>query len=110
LEPAEVGLLYSRGPGEAIVATGFFYASPIFLALGLLMVPMGQMVGKKEGWSRSDALYFTFITASTVGYGDLKPTKLLAAGIGLVSILLTGMVTALGVHAAQEAFRKVHLS
>lgn len=28
-----------------------------------------------EGWSKVDALYFSVMTMSTIGYGDLVPTK-----------------------------------
>jgi len=35
----------------------------------------GIWIGKKESWSWSQALYFAFITATTVGYGDLHPTR-----------------------------------
>lgn len=87
---------------------GLFHASPILILFGSSIVILGQIVGKKEGWSRSDAVYFSFATASTVGYGDLRPTqkstKMLSIAIGLLGLLLTGMVTALGVNAAQKAF------
>jgi Ion channel len=36
---------------------------------------MGLLVGFMEGWSVGDAVYFTFVTGLTIGYGD-TPTKL----------------------------------
>jgi len=36
---------------------GLFYAAPILLFLIFLIVLLGQMIGRKEGWSRLDALY-----------------------------------------------------
>ncbi len=45
---------------------GLFRASPIILLFTASIVILGQVVGKKEGWSRSEALYFAFATASTL--------------------------------------------
>jgi voltage-gated potassium channel len=43
-----------------------------------------------EGWSYIDAFYFSVVTITTVGYGDLSPTsdlaKLLTSGLILLSI------------------------
>ncbi len=90
---------------------GLLHASPILIFLTLLIVLMGQIVGKEEGWSKADALYFSFITATTVGYGDLRPTKplskVLAVTIGFVGVIFTGIVTAIGLHAAQSAFARL---
>ncbi len=90
---------------------GLFHTSPILILLISLIALMGLSIGKKEGWSRSDALYFSFVTASTIGYGDLRPTKrstkLLSIAIGLVGILLTGVVTSIGVHSAQKTFQNI---
>lgn len=92
-------------------AIGLFHTSPILILLISLIVLMGQIVGRKEGWSRLDALYFSLVTASTVGYGDFRPTrkssKLLSIAIGLVGLLLTGMLTAIGVNSAQKAFQRI---
>jgi len=92
-------------------ALGLFHTSPILILLMSAIILMGQIVGKKEGWSRLDALYFSFVTASTIGYGDLRPTqrstKLLSIAIGLVGLLLTGVLTAIGVNSAQKAFQKI---
>ena len=34
----------------------------------------GGIVGKAEGWSAVDSIYFGVVTITTVGYGDLQPT------------------------------------
>lgn len=87
---------------------GLLQMSPILIFLTLSVITMGQIVGKKEGWSRGDALYFSFITATTVGYGDLRPTKAsskaLSVGISFVGMVFTGIVAAIGLHSAQHAF------
>ena len=51
------------------------YAGPILIFLVLLIIVMGHVIGRIEGWSSADALYHAFINATTVGYGDLRPTK-----------------------------------
>lgn len=88
---------------------GLFHMSPILIFLALSVVLMGQVVGRHEGWSREDALYFSFITATTVGYGDLRPTKTsskaLSVGIALVGMVFTGIVAAIGLNSAQHAFK-----
>jgi hypothetical protein len=68
---------------------------------------LGLLVGYREGWSINDAAYFTFVTGLTIGYGDLVPahfgTRLIAIMIGLIGILLTGLVAAVGVRALLKA-------
>ncbi len=87
---------------------GLLRGSPILLLFVTSIAILGLVVGKKEGWSRSEALYFAFATASTVGFVELRPTqtstKILSIIIGLLGLLLTGMVTALGFLSAQRAF------
>jgi len=95
-----------------LFSLGLFYVSPILLILILIIIFMGLMVGKREGWSKSDAVYYAFITATTVGYGDFHPrkklSKYLAIAIALVGLMFTGIVVALGLHAATNAFKTTH--
>ena len=52
-------------------------------------------------------MYYGFITATTVGYGDIRPSqtssKLLAIAIALTGMVLTGIVVALAVESAMGA-------
>ena len=89
---------------------GLYFTSPLLLILLLIIVLIGQIVGRHEAWSKFDALYWSFITAITVGYGDYHPSKRLSKGlstlIALVGIIFTGIIVAIALHAAQTSFRK----
>jgi hypothetical protein len=80
---------------------------PILSGLAGVQVCLGMIAGRLEGWPVGDTAYFTFVTALTIGYGDLVPTRfaprLIAIFIGFCGILLTGLVAAIGVRALQEA-------
>jgi hypothetical protein len=79
---------------------------PILSGVLLTMAGLGLVIGYLEGWGIGDALYFTFVTGLTIGYGDLTPhravSRLLAIGIGFAGIVLTGLVAALIVQALRE--------
>ena len=70
--------------------------SPVFRntagAIGILLASGTFFYTQVEGWRALDALYFSFVTLTTIGYGDLTPhsdaAKIFtmfyaAAGIGL---------------------------
>ena len=79
---------------------------PILSGVLLAMAGLGLLIGYVEGWRIDDALYFTFVTSLTIGYGDLTPhhavSRLLAIAIGFAGIVLTGLVAALIVQALRE--------
>jgi len=80
---------------------------PVLSVLLGLIVVLGTAVGVLEGWSVQDAVYFAFITALTIGYGDLVPTLLvtrtLAVLIGACGVLFTALVAAVAVRALTHA-------
>jgi len=86
---------------------GLWLTCPLLLCLAAAIVLLGQVVGKKEGWSRFDRFYWSFITATTVGYGDLRPVKrsgrIAAIVIGFLGLLLSGIVIAVAVAAGTIA-------
>src|SRR3974390_1059995 len=81
--------------------------SPLLLLLVLIIMFLGYQAGKHEGWSRPDSFYWAFVTATTVGYGDFHPTqrrsRIIAIFIAVLGLLTTGIIIALGVHAATKA-------
>ena len=56
-----------------------------------------------EKMSFADALYFTFVTGLTIGYGDIAPVTLagrvVAILTGLLGVLITGLIVAVAVYA-----------
>jgi len=82
---------------------------PIFSGILLAMVGSGLLIGHMEGWRVDEALYFTFVTGLTIGYGDLAPqhvvARLLAVAIGFAGMVLTGLVAAVSVQALKATDR-----
>jgi Ion channel len=80
---------------------------PIVSGLIAIQLALGLLIGYLEAWSMGEAVYFTFVTGLTIGYGDLTPkhlfTRFIAIVIGFVGILLTGIIAGVGVRAFQVA-------
>lgn len=76
---------------------------PVLSSLLAIIVGLGVVIGRIEGWRLQDSIYFAFISGLTIGYGDLVPktllTRILAIVIGICGILLTAMVAAVAVKA-----------
>ena len=70
----------------------------IFIALILLFAVGTYAYHTIEGWSYTDSFYFTGVTLTTIGYGDLHPTTDISkiftvffalAGVGIILTILT---------------------
>jgi voltage-gated potassium channel len=92
---------------------GIYLMAPVMLIMFLIIVVLGLIVGRIESWTRFDSLYWAFITALTIGYGDIKPTKkrsrVISIFLGAFGIMLTGMLVGITVEASTDTF-KIHTS
>lgn len=85
-------------------------SSPILVSLCAFIVALGLVVGRREGWSIFNTIYWTFITALTVGYGDMRPlkplSKILAVAIAWTGIMFSGVIVAATVGATTSAIKE----
>ena len=81
----------------------------IFFALFAWLVVDAAAIAYFEKMPFVDALYFTFITGLTIGYGDITPVTLagrvVAVLTGLLGILITGLIVAVAVYALRETMQ-----
>ncbi len=87
-----------------------YLIAPLLAFLSFVIIALGQIVCQLEKWSKFDGLYWSFITATTVGYGDIRPlkkvSKVLSVLIALVGIMLTGIMIAVTLNTTTIAFEK----
>jgi hypothetical protein len=93
---------FFTGLGHAI-----HLAWPVLSAILATQVLLGLLIGFVEGWSIGDAVYFTFVTGLTIGYGDIVPrqalARALAIGVGISGLFLTGLIAGIAVYAMRMA-------
>ena len=78
------------------------FRSTLFIA-AIILISGTLFYSNVEGWSVVDALYFSVMTLTTIGYGDLHPTSDLSkiftcfyaiVGIGVFVALITQIAQA----------------
>jgi voltage-gated potassium channel len=94
------------------VEHGFVY--PVIIFIGLIVFG-GYAYHYIEGWSYLDALYFSVITATTVGYGDLVPVTPLGKIFTIIyAFLIIGIAfyffTLVGRYFFKKGVHRTHLN
>jgi Ion channel len=91
----------------AALGHAFHLTWPVLSAILAIQIALGLPIGIVEGWSVGDAVYFTFVTGLTIGYGDIVPrqalARVLAIGIGVSGLFLTGLIAGIAVYAMRTA-------
>jgi hypothetical protein len=76
---------------------------PVLSGLIAIVVGTGLLVGWIEGWGPWQGVYFAFVTALGIGYGDLSPTRHLTQGLaillGVIGIAMAALLAGLAVRA-----------
>ena len=83
---------------------------PLLATLSFFVIVLGQIVCRIEKWEKFDALYWSLITATTVGYGDIRPvkklSKILSVIIALIGMMFTGIIIAITITTSSIALDK----
>ena len=96
------------------IAGAFSDATVLSLLLSniLVMSLAAYLMSWIEGWGYFDAFYFTVVTVSTVGYGDMSPVTMVGKSltIGLITVGLGLFVLLVGAiaEAVLRNLRKKH--
>ena len=88
------------------------YVGEVLLVLGLLIVCGGVAVSLVENIELERAIYFAFVTALTIGYGDIVPETVLgrvfSVIIGLIGMIFVGLFVAIATRALKATVEEHH--
>lgn len=87
--------------------------SPVLLFLSGIIFLIAKLIYKLEKWqSYSKSVYFTFITALTVGYGNTVPSsgkgKFLSIVSAFIGVILTGVIVSVALNAVMISWQETH--
>ena len=75
----------------------------VFLFFTLLILISGFLISRLDSVPLEDAIYFAFITAFTVGFGDLAPksrgARIVAIILAFLGLILIGIAVAVATQA-----------
>lgn len=79
----------------------------LIVGLILIVVLSGLLIARLDGLSAEDGIYFAFVTALTVGFGDFVPrsrgARLLSILLAIIGIVIFGIIVSVTVHALDIA-------
>ena len=82
----------------------------VYLAFLAFILAGAVTIANVENMPLGEAVYFSFITGLTVGYGDIAPHttvgRVVSVALGFVGILFSGLVVAVMVRAVREAWEE----
>lgn len=95
----------------SVFFTSLAVLSPIFIFLILVILGLGILQARLLEISLGDGIYFSWVTAFTVGYGDLVPqgplSRLAAMASALTGMIFTGVWVAVAVNALKMTIQDV---
>mgnify|MGYP001954877644 CR=1 FL=1 len=93
-----------------LFAWSIYLVGPLLIFLSAIIITLGQIVTHIEKWTKFDGFYWSFITATTVGYGDIRPlarvSKALSIIIALIGMMFTGIIIAVTLNTAAVSLEK----
>lgn len=86
----------------------------VFLFLITLIVISAVVISQIEDMPFGEALYFSFITGLTIGYGDIVAktpfARLISVLLGLIGIIFTGIMVAAAIRAVEKSLKDLNIS
>ena len=80
----------------------------VFLFLVLLVLGAGALIARFEKLSFGESIYFAFITAFTVGFGDITPkspgARIVAVFLAFLGLVLMGFFVAVASQALDVVY------
>lgn len=88
------------------LSRGIIYLNSVFVLMLATLSGLSILFAFVEKLSLGDSFYCVFITALTIGYGDISPEtfsgRIIAIAVGIIGLLCTGIFTAVAVRALQS--------
>ena len=83
----------------------------VFLFLITLVVISAAVISQIEDHPFGEALYFSFITGLTIGYGDIVVktpfARLIAILLGLIGMIASGIMVAASIRAVEKSLKEL---
>ena len=96
------------------LSTIIWHLKSVFLFLITLVVISAVVISQIENLPFGEALYFSFITGLTIGYGDIVAkapfARLIAVLLGLIGIIFTGIMVAGAIRAVEKSLKDLNIS